>query len=49
MNERGTFRNFVDVLIPRNEFHRDGDTPRHLGLVACQHPNLDPRVPQQLQ
>ena len=47
-NER-TFRNLVDVLIPRNEFRRDGDTSRRLDLVARQHPNLDPRVPQQLQ
>lgn len=44
-----TFCNFMNVLIPCDEFSRDSDTSCRLDFIARQHPNLDPSVPQQLQ
>ena len=39
----------MNILISGNKLRRDGNTPGGLNLVSRQHPDLDPRVPQQLQ
>jgi hypothetical protein len=39
----------MDILPPRHKLRRDRNTPRRLHLVPRQHPNPDPRIPQQLQ
>lgn len=39
----------MDILIPRHQFRRNGDTPRRLDLIARKHPNLDSPIPEQLK
>ena len=46
--EKRTLGNLVDVLVPGDELGRDGDAGRRLNLVAREHPNLDARVPEEL-
>ena len=44
-----TLLHLVDVLVPRDQLRGYRDARRGLHLVARQHPDLDPRVPEQLQ